>query len=394
MSRKNKKLTDFIHQGNTESRKKIVDGNEPKKGETLEKSNDCTKESQSSSTVCDCYHEINKKYEQEIEELNISPPKCGHCIEYLCNEVSAGSAPTYNSSLRIFIEEIHQSGVCIDNIQFIHVRDFFEFRKKQKRSKSTITRDKAAINGAISRFEAEYKKFPEVSWKISQNINTKDYSINSGFERDPLTDEEIEKLVVVLDDFRNQLMVLVSMETGPRAEATCLIKVSDVDLEKREIELKNTKIGGEYKLPLTENLSILLEHWIKKVRSSYVFDEANPYLFPSRAGGKLSENAYRKIVHFAAKEAGIQEKMTRIPVTETQKEAMNMSKDYRIKWKVDVHTLRHTFSRLLKSSKVSKEARKYALDHSTDVTDNYGIDKAACIKEIRNKFEGVDTTHI
>ncbi len=185
-------------------------------------------------------------------------------------------------------------------------------------------------------------------------------------------------------------MVVTSIETGPRAKAITLIKISDVNLEKKEIELKNTKSGGTYVIPLTDNLAALLKHWIQNIRISYIVEGDSSYLFPSRKGGKMLVANYRTIVNTAAKEAGIQEEIGKIPLTGKQKNFWNTDKDYRVKWKVDVHTLRHTFSRLLKNNDVSKEARIYALDHSRDVTDGYGIDEEACKKEIKNKFDGID----
>jgi len=351
---------------------------------------DETEKRSDSSTVCSCYYKMKIKHQKTIDELAITPPKCGHCIEYLCKEVSTGSARSYNSSLRFFIKNIHQQGICIDSVKFTDVRDHFETREKQGLAKSTIISDKSAITGVISRFEAEYKKFSEVSWKISNNIDPSNYSTGTKFERSPLKNEEIKKLMAGLDDFRNKLMVITSIETGPRATATILIKVSDVNLEKNEIELKNTKTGGTYVIPLTDNLAVLLDHWIQNIRSSYITEDGNPYLFPSRGGGKMSINTYNKIVHTAAKEAEIQEEIGKIKITGRQKEIWNSQKDYRSKWKVDVHTLRHTFSRLLKDNNVSKEARRYALDHSGDVTDGYGVDEEACKKEIKNKFDGID----
>jgi integrase len=251
-------------------------------------------------------------------------------------------------------------------------------------------RDKSAIKGVISRFEAENKKFPEVSWKISENIDSSNYSTDAKYEREPLQNEEIKQLMAALDDLRDKLMVLTSIETGPRAKATTLIKLPDVNLEKKQIKLKNTKSGGTYIMPLTNELAALLEHWIQNVRTSYIINEDNPYLFPSRNNGRITQKGYNKFVYTAAKEAGIQEKIAEIPITGKQREVMNKDKDYRIKWKVDIHSLRHTFSRLLKNNEVSKEARIYALDHSRDVTDGYGIDEEACRKEIRNKFDGID----
>lgn len=390
MSDKNKKLTDFDIRNDQKST-----GSTPDKKTEGERENNQNRKvekrkNSDSTTVCGCYEEMKSKHQGKIDELDITPPKCGHCIAYLCNEAPEKSVSVYNCSLKFFIESIHLQEVCIDDVEFVDVRDYFENREKQGLAKSTITRDKSAIKGVIGRFEAENKNFPEVSWKMSENIDPSNYSTDTKYEREPLQKEEIKQLMAALDDLRNKLMILTNIETGPRAKATTLIKLSDVNLEKKQIKLKNTKSGGTYIIPLSNKLAALLEHWIQNVRTSYITNENNPYLFPSRQDGKLSKEEYNRFVHAAGKEAGIQEKIAEIPITGKQREMFNNNSDYRTKWKVDVHALRHTFSRLLKNNDVSKDARIYALDHSRDVTDGYGIDEEASREEIRKKFNGID----
>ena len=108
----------------------------------------------------------------------------------------------------------------------------------------------------------------------------------------------------------------------------------------------------------------------------------------------MSGSTYRDIVKKAAEDAGIQEEIAKIPVPERQQKAMGIDKDYRSKQRVDIHTLRHTFSRLLKKNDVSKSARSYALDHARDETDGYGKVTEPYIREIRNKFNGLDVSII
>jgi integrase len=386
MTIENKKLTDFTR----EKKQTSIEETLSDKNNRDNSDNNKTKDNLNSNRVCDCYEEMKNKHQNTIDELGITPPKCGHCIAYLANELSEGTAATYNSSLRFFVESIHQQGVCINDVEFVHVRKYFEERKKIELSKSTINVDKNAIKGAISRYEAENKKFPEVSFKISQNIDADKYGTGDSFERKHLNSEKRRLLIKELDDIRNKLMVLTTIEAGPRADATTLIKVSDVNLKDKELKLKNTKSGGTYIMPLTDKLAAVLEHWLQNERSSYIVNENNKYLFPSRMGGKISKRAYRDIVHAAAQEAGIQKKLAEIPLTGKQRDSKKFDDDYRIKWEVDVHSLRHTFSRLLKNDNISKETRRYALDHSGDITDDYGIEEDACRDEIRNKFDGVE----
>ena len=386
MSDKNRKLTDFARaQDEVDSE----DRRDENRCETDNKKESRQITDRDSDVICDRYIKIKGEYEDRLNEIGISPVECGYCVEYICNELTVGTASNYNSALRLFLKFIHQNDVCIYNVEFTHVRDYFESRRKQRLSTSTVVRDKSAIVGVVSRYEAENRDVPALTWKIKQNIDPSQYGHGKTFEREKLSDEELHALLEALNDFRNKLLVLTAIELGPRNEAITLIKVIDVDLENKTILLKNTKYDREYEMPLTDNLYSLYYHWINDVRSSYMNGSDQGYLFPSREGNKLSTGQLRTIVDDAAKRAGIQKEIAKIPNSGSQKGAS--SNDYRSKKRVDLHVLRHTFSWLMKKSGVSKEARRHAMDHVLDVTDRYGSDKEACIKEIRQKFSGVDS---
>ncbi|MDB2269513.1 tyrosine-type recombinase/integrase [Halorubrum ezzemoulense] len=388
MSEKNHELTDFSDEHPQESTESPSTNEDVEDSDLKSNNHNHTKTATNESYICDYYVKIRSEYKSELEDLSFTPPECGYCIEYLCT-LSSGTGRRYSSCLNKFINWLHKEGICIKDVTFINVRDYFEFRAEEGLATSTIQVYKSAISGVISRYEAEHKEFPAVSWKIENNIDPKDYSDGKSYERRPLTDEEVNKLLEALDDVRNQLMVLTILELGPRSEATRRIKTSDVDLEEKTIKLQNTKYDREYAMPLNDDFASLLKHWIENLRLGFCPDEDNPYLFPSREGEQLSSSRFITIVGGAAEEAGIQEVITEMPYSRTEGDV-----EYKSKYKVDVHSLRHTFSRLLKRDKISKPTRAYALDHSLDVTDSYGVDKEACREELRNDFNGLNISEL
>lgn len=370
MTDKNKKLTDFNGEENEQS----------------------TEESADTQVICDYYVEKRSKNENKINELDITVPKCGYSIDYLCSKTNPGTADAYSSCLKHFINYIHQQGICIEDVTFVDVRDFFEDLADRGLAHNSVSNYYTSIKDCINRYEAENKKTSNVSFKISENIKTSDYSTGKTFDREPLSREEVKKMISASGDIRNKLMILTIVETGPRNQATCRIKLSDVNLEEKLLRLHNTKYDREYMMPLSDNLVSLLDYWIKNERSAYTSNEDNPYLFPSRRGGRLTTVC--NIIRKTAEDAGIQEKIAEIPMSEGQQDAMDTDKSYRNKYRVDTHSLRHTFSRLAKNGEISREARKYALDHETDVTEQYGADKEACREEIRNKFTSIDISDL
>ncbi|GAB7092550.1 hypothetical protein JCM18237_28210 [Halorubrum luteum] len=383
----NKNLSDFTDGSDRQDEnKQSTDESRDDNGSGSKMEKSSIQERTDNTHVCSSYRKKEAEYQDKLEERRLPTVECGRCIEYLCNGVSSGTATTYASHLRQFLDFIHQRGMCVEDVGFVDVRDYFEYRAEDDRAKSTISVEKAAIRGVISRYEAECEGMPEVSYKISENIDPSNYSTGVRYERNGLNTEDVKKLIGELNTFRDKLLVLVILETGPRSESARKIKISDVDLNNKEIELENTKTGGWYVVPLTDQMASLLNHWIKDIRSSHLSKKDNPYLFPSKMGGYLSSKRLCTIVNEAAERAGIQETIAKIP-NDANKSGFVEKK------KVDVHALRHTFKHRLNECNVSKESITYAMDHSKDVTVSYGKDDVYK-EEIRAKFGGVDLSNL
>lgn len=172
-------------------------------------------------------------------------------------------------------------------------------------------------------------------------------------------------------------MILLDSEIGARNEALRVIELSHVHLsesgEKDDIiQVPNTKIGGCYPVPISNQMAMSLERWIEIGRESIVSDPGNTYLFPSKRGGKLdSGGSLWEIVHEAAEKAGLQEVVAQRKPTEAEKRN-GVKKDMIEYHRVTPHLLRHTFSFLLEQAGLNTEARRDALDHqSVETTRKY-----------------------
>jgi integrase/recombinase XerD len=215
---------------------------------------------------------------------------------------------------------------------------------------------------------------PNVKWDhIREKIQSSNYNTPEAREREPLEKSEVKKLYDELDSFRDRLLVQVATELGPRNTDVRSIKISDVDFENKKIELSNTKAGGTYNAPLSDQLLLLLRRWIDQERLAHPQAETTDYLFPSKKGGMLGGGRFREIVKEAADRAGIQDTVqSEAPLSERQKEALGTDKDYIEYYKVTPHTLRHTFNHLLIDAGIPREARTKALDHnSMEVTKEF-----------------------
>ena len=149
-------------------------------------------------------------------------------------------------------------------------------------------------------------------------------------------------------------------------------KISDDDETDDIIQVPNTKTGGHYPVPISDQMAMSLERWIKIGRKSIVSDPGNTYLFPSKEGGKLDYGgSLTAIVHEAAEKAGLQEVVAQREPTEAEKRN-GVKKDMIEYHRVTPHLLRHTFSLLLEQAGLNTEARRDALDHqSIETTKKY-----------------------
>lgn len=346
--------------------------------------------------ICPCYYEEKERWSDTLEQLDCRTPKCGHAISWL-GEFTGGryeisTASVYGSAACIYVDFLHNIGKTVTEAEFKDVDRYLLYRTRSGRSKSTLSSDISAIIQLYTYIDV-YRDSTTANVKLSkirEGIKAKNYNSRPSFERESLEKEELKKLLKATDNKRNYLIITVGTVLGPRNKDLRKIKVTDVDLENEEIKLRNTKSGGYYTRPLTDDLTVAFRYWIHEERPNIVSDDENEYLFPNGKGGHLGEQQINRIINNAAEKAGIQEILTKIPLHEAQRKLTNTDKKFREIKKVTAHTLRHTCRDLLKDAGVSLEGQREALDHNdVNTTRSYGK-REEHKDEVRDKFSGID----
>jgi integrase/recombinase XerD len=344
---------------------------------------DQAKESPSRESLCPNYAEGLEKcrdrlHESKIQELNLEKIGCGHCADYLSEEFGAtlaeATARAYSSRLRQYVEFLHENQTTVVNADIHHLKQYFNRLAKLNRAEETISSHRSALTNLYKHISIYTDVESNVKWDhIREKIQPSNYNTPEAREREPLEKSEVKKLYDELDSFRDRLLVQVATELGPRNTDVRSIKISDVDFENKKIELSNTKAGGTYNAPLSDQLQLFLRRWIDHERLAHPQAETTDYLFPSKNGGMLGGSSFREIVKEAADRAGIQDTVqSEAPLSERQKETLGTDKDYIEYHKVTPHTLRHTFNHLLIDAGIPREARSKALDHkSMEVTKEF-----------------------
>jgi integrase/recombinase XerD len=183
-------------------------------------------------------------------------------------------------------------------------------------------------------------------------------------------------------------MAIVAIDTGLRNSDIRELRVDDLNFADLEIQVRDSKFGKSYEVPMTEMLAFDLRIWLRHHRGGYHTAATSEYLFPSQSSEKLKDNAsLTAIIRRAAERAGIQDVIGRSEITETQKEGLGTEKNSREWHRVTVHTLRHTNQTLLKDAGVSLQDRQRVANHSSaDTTRGYTHGRSKEFDPLRKKF--------
>lgn len=219
----------------------------------------------------------------------------------------------YANNLRSFFAYLAELGVNnIESISVKEYKDFISWLQKKNLKPSTVRAYLGAVKsflyyamrkGYLETFDMHLPKLDSIG--ISE-IYTK---------------EEIKRLVkrpakinkISFAEYRNWVLVCYLLETGNRLSTVINIKVRDVDLNKGIVYLKWTKNRQESLSPLSKEMQLIMKEYIMKAK----LDNDN-YLFPSVAGGKLSERGLQHAIKSYNKSRGVE--------------------------KASVHAFRHTFA--------------------------------------------------
>lgn len=147
-----------------------------------------------------------------------------------------------------------------------------------------------------------------------------------------LTTEETRKLreAVPKPKVRNELLVKLMVQTGPRASEIARLRLADVDRDRQTVTYEDTKNDKTRTVPY-QDLSPEIDLWLEDgYRDRFSVAEDSPFLFVSRKNEQLSASRIGHIIRDAASDAGIQE-------------VMGVDGNGNKRKRVTPHTLRATF---------------------------------------------------
>ncbi|WP_336326472.1 tyrosine-type recombinase/integrase [Halovenus sp. HT40] len=294
----------------------------------------------------------------------------GHplCDKYLHTvagvEIQDSSAERYATALRSFVQYLTDKKSDVLVVKVGDVKEYLRHRTRIRLAKNTLKTDLTAINNLYKFIRLDTTNETEIDLFALSELNVEKFQARESVEIEPLEPAEVEKLAAAVNNPRDRLMILVCVETGARNESLRLLSINDIDLNENKVELHNTKTGGTYTAPISNELGLELERWIYVERGGCAPSADDGYLFPSSQQEKISGNELNTIVKSAAKRAGIQEVLVEREPTPAEKEN-GVSAESVKQRRVTTHTLRHTFSYMLEKAGAPTEVRSAALDHDS-----------------------------
>ena len=260
-------------------------------------------------------------------------------IEHLVSkEKSRQTIIGYTAALRTFQkrqELLFNRPVYVEDIHLNDLEAYLKFR--QEKGDVTISR-----NRILYIFRAFYDylyKRDLVEKDISQNLEPIKVQQK---ERNYLSLEDVEHLLNGIHKPIYHAAISTLAYTGLRISELCNLTLSDVDLEKNLIKVRNGKGNKDRIIPISVKLKVILTEYLMRHRHS----ESDQFFATSSSGG-MSRQSINNCLQETARKVGIQG-----PIT--------------------AHVLRHSFASALVTNNAPLASIQSILGHSDlKVTSRY-----------------------
>jgi len=208
------------------------------------------------------------------------------------------------------------------------------------------------IVGAINLFFREVLK-KELNYFYGKNIRQTHYLPAV------LSSEEVQKLFKVCKNIKHKTVLVTIYSLGLRLSEVVSLKISDIDSDRMEINIRQAKGNRDRIVFLPKNLLKLLREYFLKYKPK-------EFLFEGQKGGKYSSTSVQKVM----------------------KKCLNLAE---ITKKASVHTLRHSFATHLLEQGTDIRFIQELLGHKNiSTTQLYTKISKNSIKKIKSPIENID----
>jgi integrase/recombinase XerD len=192
-------------------------------------------------------------------------------------------------------------GLVKDYIKSMHDRDY---------KKATVARKVAAVKSFYAFMTAEGLVQADPTETVqSPNVDKHLPKALTPFEIDELLEQPAKKKTP--EGFRDKAMMEILYATGMRVSELVALNMSSVVLQPGASLVRCVGKGDrERAIPLHEQVSETLTHYVNDIRPKLVRDKSEPALFVNRRGERLTRQGFWLILKNYAKEAGLSKEIT------------------------------------------------------------------------------------
>ena len=231
------------------------------------------------------YEELVNKYLKHLEAMDSSP----HTIRH------------YRTTLRelgTFLQEKKEKTLLLGDIHLHDLSSYLSYKKEQ---------------GTCGRTRRNYIITFRSFWKylVRHNYTTENPSLQleeihvEKKERIYLTVPEMKQFLDVIDRPIIYAACATICYSGLRISELCQMKLKDVNFTRNVIHVVCGKGKKDRIIPLNTELKEILECYIAHVRNP-----KSKYLFSSANSGRLSHQYLNQMIHYYAKKAGVNPKIS------------------------------------------------------------------------------------
>ncbi|KIL45565.1 hypothetical protein KP77_28570 [Jeotgalibacillus alimentarius] len=231
--------------------------------------------------------------------------------------------------IRVFLESRNNGPVYVDDITTEDIEVYLKMLKDEKGYKAS------SRNRHLNSLRAFYKYVNKKGISTKNPTAPIDQVKVQKQERTYLTEEEINLLVKEIRHPIIKMIVQFLFMSGLRISECLSLKLSDVDLEKGVIYVKNGKGKKDRNVPISTKLNPLLTQYLKKVRPKTTSD----HFFATKKTGKISAAYVNRVLQESVKTLGWNKRVT-------------------------AHTMRHSFASQLVVRNVNPVSIQKLLGHS------------------------------
>ena len=202
------------------------------------------------------------------------------------NEVSKGVVKNYRSYLYYYRSSLGKRvSIKTQADRLIALRLFFKIMKRRNRILYDYGRN---------------IEIPRVGRRLPRNLMSEQevVSVLTGIQTGSLL------------GYRDRVMLEVLYGTGMRQSEVLNLELGDLDLERKDLTVRNGKGGQDRVIPLHENLSKTLREYVGQVRPRLAVAEAKPHVFLGISGKKIGDTGMQAIVQRHVKASGINKRVS------------------------------------------------------------------------------------